>query len=290
MSDFDDAAKLLDDAERALAVGLPLLLRQVDATLALYREIPVAVDVFEIAGLHGAEDPHTEVLAWLLDPAESHGLRDLVLRRFLALVDDTSCQALARRPGALYAKVATQLTLEGGTPDMVVVIDGPPSVLLVVEAKIDAPLTLDAAGTPQTQRYIDAVEAITPKVLAERLRGASGNIWMPVFAFLRAGTTDPEPKVEPKERRYRVIEYPAVERVLARVAREMPRAAPARAIVQQYRTSILRAAAGGVDLAAQVERLRDVRDVLRGERSGYVVSRYLREGIGNLILEEVSDV
>ena len=56
-------------------------LHRLDGMLARWRG---EVDVFDALRLHGDEQFHSNLLAWLLDPRGSHGLGDLFLRRFLA--------------------------------------------------------------------------------------------------------------------------------------------------------------------------------------------------------------
>lgn len=55
---------------------------------------------FEVLGLAEHEIRHSNVLAWLFDPAENHGLRDLFLRRWLTLVcrDNVSSTAVGFDP------------------------------------------------------------------------------------------------------------------------------------------------------------------------------------------------
>ena len=56
-------------------------LQRLDGMLAEWRD---EVDVFDALGLHGDEQFHSNLLAWLLDPRGSHGLGDHFLLRFLA--------------------------------------------------------------------------------------------------------------------------------------------------------------------------------------------------------------
>ncbi len=56
-------------------------LHRLDGMLARWRD---EVDVFDALRLHGDEQFHSNLLAWLLDPRGSHGLGDHFLQRFLA--------------------------------------------------------------------------------------------------------------------------------------------------------------------------------------------------------------
>lgn len=42
--------------------------------------------VFNILGVERSENRHSAFLAWLFNPASTHGLKEIPLRKFLALV------------------------------------------------------------------------------------------------------------------------------------------------------------------------------------------------------------
>lgn len=57
-------------------------------------------NLFEVLGIERAEVRHSNVLAWLLDPAGTHGLGDIVLRRFLSRLRRDHDDLGAARSGA----------------------------------------------------------------------------------------------------------------------------------------------------------------------------------------------
>ena len=77
MSDTDEKAALdnRDKLDTFLADNDDL--EQLSAQLATF-------NVFRVLKIEDAEIRHSNVLRWLLDPAESHGLRDVFLRRLLS--------------------------------------------------------------------------------------------------------------------------------------------------------------------------------------------------------------
>jgi hypothetical protein len=85
-------------------------------------------NVFDVLGRTRREQAHSRFLAWLLDPAEAHGLGDKFLRQFMA-------KAIGTEPhSTLDVKVAAELQCGGMRFDIHVKGD---SWCLVVETKID---------------------------------------------------------------------------------------------------------------------------------------------------------
>ena len=76
-------------------------LERLDGMLALWRD---EVDVFDALGLHGDEQFHSNLLAWLLDPRGSHGLGDLFLQRFLAGSGASRAIRAADRPSTVVRR------------------------------------------------------------------------------------------------------------------------------------------------------------------------------------------
>ena len=76
-------------------------LDRLDGMLAQWRG---EVDVFDALRLHGDEQFHSNLLAWLLDPRGSHGLGDLFLQRFLAGSGAARAIRAAHRPSTVVRR------------------------------------------------------------------------------------------------------------------------------------------------------------------------------------------
>lgn len=271
-------ADFLDDAEHALAGELSGLRERADRLLARYSGIPAAVDVFAVLGLHGSEDPHTEFLAWLLDPAGSHGAGDRFFRRFLGLIGHADARRLARLPGDLNVSVETQYSLDTGCcPDLLVAVreTRQSGVIFLVEAKIHAGPTTGrrrgkdgefVEGEDQLKRYADIVEQKgLSKLVLERPfggRALCGNkeTFRPVYVLLHAADRT-------YDERYRSVRYAQIEHALAVFIDEADLSASVRSLIQQFRTSLLAGALPDNALSA-LEELRHTR--LLGSRGSTV--------------------
>ena len=64
-------------------------LEQLSAELATF-------NVFRVLKIEDAEIRHSDTLGWLLDPAESHGLGDIFLRRILSNILLEPCHGVVR--------------------------------------------------------------------------------------------------------------------------------------------------------------------------------------------------
>ena len=86
---LDELRKLFEDEDRQAQLELQRLeaddadLARLGSMLSGWRD---EVDVFDALRLHGDEQFHSNLLAWLLDPGGSHGFGDRFLRGFLAQV------------------------------------------------------------------------------------------------------------------------------------------------------------------------------------------------------------
>ena len=85
-------------------------LERLDGMLAQWRG---DVDVFDALRLHGDEQFHSNLLAWLLDPGGSHGLGDHFLQRFLAASGASRAIPAADRPSTVVRREKS-LELDGG--------------------------------------------------------------------------------------------------------------------------------------------------------------------------------
>ncbi|MFW6031356.1 MAG: PD-(D/E)XK nuclease family protein, partial [Myxococcota bacterium] len=285
----EEVRSVLDEAERRLASDLPNLRRRLEEILPLYEGIPSRVEVFDILGLRGDEDRHTEFLAWLLDSGGSHGLGDGFLRRFLALVGDPIARRLAEREGVLTAAVRTQFQLAGGgRPDLVLAVPGSPGVVIVLEAKLGAPVGVAADGRTQTVAYAEWVgrHGLDGIVGSLRVGGReSPGPYEPVFVFLRTKPDQqPEPEGEPK--RYRIVEYRSIERALGRLVRDARPPAAAESLIQQFRTSLLAEAFGTTGLLRQLEQLRLYRDFGHRQMPTHIQAALVRTALGPFLSED----
>ena len=76
-------------------------LHRLDGMLARWWD---EVDVFDALRLHGDEQFHSNLLAWLLNPRGSHGLGDLFLQRFLAASGAPRAILAAHRPSTVVRR------------------------------------------------------------------------------------------------------------------------------------------------------------------------------------------
>ena len=84
-------------------------LHRLDGMLARWQD---EVDVFDALRLHGDEQFHSNLLAWLLDPRGSHGLGDRFLQRFLAASAAPRAILAADRPSTTVRREKS-LELDG---------------------------------------------------------------------------------------------------------------------------------------------------------------------------------
>ena len=86
------------------------VLHRLGGMLARWRD---EVDVFDALRLHGDEQFHSNLLAWLLDPRGSHGLGDHFLQRFLAASGAARAIPAAHRPSTVVRREKS-LEFHGG--------------------------------------------------------------------------------------------------------------------------------------------------------------------------------
>jgi len=103
------------------------------------------VSFWEITGRQRLEAAHSETLAWLLDPDESHGLGTRFLSAFLQAVPGPRITLKRLQDARVYREFHMPLTDADCFAD--VVVQGP-GWWLVIENKIGA-----AEGKDQTKRY-----------------------------------------------------------------------------------------------------------------------------------------
>jgi hypothetical protein len=99
-----------------------------------------AWNLFDVFGRFRKEDAHSYVIAWLMNPANPHGLQDAFLKAFFKKAFGTAAPA-----GTLGCRVAVKKRIDGGEVD--IEVKGP-RWWLVVENKIDS-----EEDQGQTERY-----------------------------------------------------------------------------------------------------------------------------------------
>jgi PD-(D/E)XK nuclease superfamily len=144
-------------------------------------------DLFEVLGLTRRELSHSSFLAWLLDPAESHGLGDAFLRQFMMSA------AGEEPPSTVDLTVSLELHSGDGRFDICVKGD---SWCLVVENKIDATLSIG-----QRVRY---------QAYCDRLKGRDQQAWL---VYVTPGV---RPPVE------HWLSYREIRRILERILESWP--------------------------------------------------------------------
>lgn len=105
-------------------------------------------NVFEVLGRTRREQAHSNLLAWLLDPAEAHGLGDAFLREFMA-------KAIGMDPPSTDVTVTPELRCGGMRFDIHVKGD---RWCLVVETKID-----DSSWENQCSKYQEYCQKLTAR-------------------------------------------------------------------------------------------------------------------------------
>lgn len=288
--------QLFSDVDAALAADVPRLLSKANAWLRAYDGIPTSVNIFDILGLSHREDPHTNFLAWLLDPQGSHAIGDAFLRRFLGLLPISALSDLVANVDALQAWSHTQFSFPShGRPDLVLIVPDSPrhAHAIIVEAKIGARLTVTAEG-PQTQRYAAALsgpDAIETNLLApvRQMHSVSLQMATPHFVFLRAKHTaspalavDASPDELPP---WHILEYAAVERSLSQLACRHDMSPNVRSLLQQYRTSLLN---GALDTPASLDTIRKLRRLTETQGSVPLgeLGRDLSTALGDILYHE----
>ena len=132
-------------------------------------------NVFRALGIENAEICHSNTLAWLLDPAESHGLGDAVLRRVVSNI-------LLEAPGLQELSPARVELMDFGDVEVrreefhidVLVIDHKNEWVLLLENKIKA-----GEGKEQLVRYREAIR-----------KQYTGFIVVPVFLTLEGRSAE----------------------------------------------------------------------------------------------------
>lgn len=149
-------------------------------------------NIFEAIGAVRSERRHSDVLAFLLDPSESHGLGDAFLRRFLQKVLATVQKAPASPVDvAVWDLDEVEVRREWSNVD-VLILDSRNRLAVVVENKVDS-----GEHSDQLRRYWALVEREFPG-------------WRILGLYL---TPDHD---EPSDERYSAIDYVLIAEVVRR--------------------------------------------------------------------------
>ena len=132
-------------------------------------------NLFQTLGLESRELAHSQVLAWLLQPSESHGFGELFLRRWLMRVVRDAESTETKLPSAPEIEAAEWVQIDVNTEvamsrenrlDVVVTLrergqQGEPLWVVAIEVKVDS-----EEGEDQLARYKEVLKKRHPK--AER--------------------------------------------------------------------------------------------------------------------------
>lgn len=113
---------------------------------------------WDVAGLGRDEVRNTGVLAWMLDPNGSHGLRGILLDGLLVAINQANQRIttgpLMLQPGA-FCRVRTEINPNGEVGDRVDIEIDARDFYLIIEVKVDAP---EQPG--QLERYCKQAESV----------------------------------------------------------------------------------------------------------------------------------
>ena len=149
-------------------------------------------DFFRLLGAHHAEEAHSNVLRWLLDPDEAHGTDSSFLRQFMIRTARTAEQRSmsgivpARVQEADWSEVEVQR--EWNYID-ILVLNHRERIVCAIENKIWAPEGIGDDGGSQLTRYRELIEGefssyerhfvfLTPSGMSSRLRQEQ-QFWIP---------------------------------------------------------------------------------------------------------------
>ena len=168
-SGFNELAERVErqrDAEaaalRALAGLEPELdrLRRLGAT-----EERQEFDFFRLLGAHHAEEAHSNVLRWLLDPAGTHGANSSFLRQFMIrtarLAEQRSMSGITPRRVQEADWSDVEVRREWNYVD-ILVLNQREKVVCAIENKIWAPEGIGDDGVSQLTRYRELIEGEFP--------------------------------------------------------------------------------------------------------------------------------
>ena len=133
---------LFDDEDGKARLALRRLeedgadLVRLEEMLSVWRE---EVDVFDVLGLDGSEEFHSNYLAWLLDPKGSHGMGDHFLQGFLAASGASGVISSSNRPSTTIRR-EKHVALDGGRGRLDIrILNENANFVCAVENKVWAP-------------------------------------------------------------------------------------------------------------------------------------------------------
>ena len=223
-----------------------------------------AFNLFQTLKIETAEIRHSNVLAWLLDPAESHGLSNIVLRRILSnmfLISNSAKTGISAAKIELMTFDSIEVRREWNNTD-IVVIDRTNKFVVLIENKV------------YSQGYKEQLDKYLHLIKDE----FSSFIIIPVFLTLmedKAGDEQPE---------YISYSYSQVLSVLEKVfAQRQSQLSEAVAIFLSHYTDILRR------LTMQDQELIELcKKVYQKHRTAIdTIFQYGRAGVGQQAVESV---
>ena len=166
------AEHLVAEARALLLAGVEELLEDAKDELDHFDGLPVRTNLLRIVGKEESETVYTKLLCWLMDPLESHGLCDSVLRGVLALSGDPHLLSMAGGHDDLDAVVMPELPIEDCRLDCAIVLRG---AFVGIEAKIwakESRKSLKGQRMGQTTYYRRLLENATVRQASLRAMGA----------------------------------------------------------------------------------------------------------------------
>jgi hypothetical protein len=148
------AARLLRSARRTVVEHVDEYRDAAEQVLYRFEGLPVSTNPLKICGAAEAEVVHTQVLAWLLEPDESHGLGDFLLREFLLATGSGVLRRVAGSGTTIPVEVRAECGFPHGICDLVLVV---PGAVVGIECKVWAVehqiKIFDGKSYPQTGAY-----------------------------------------------------------------------------------------------------------------------------------------
>jgi hypothetical protein len=190
-------------------------------------------NIFEAIGAVRSELRHSDVLAFLLDPNESHGLGDSFLRRFLQKVLATAQKAPASPVHVdVWDLDEVEVRREWSNVD-VLIVDSRNRLVVIVENKVDS-----GEHSDQLRRYWGVVEREFPE-------------WRILGLYL---TPDHD---EPSDERYSAIDYALIAEVVRRFveARSSTIGPDVRTFLRHYEQMLRRHIVSDSDIAELCRKL-----------------------------------
>jgi hypothetical protein len=271
---------LLGTATRVLHRHVDALLAEAAATLARFDGLPVCANLLSVTGQDHLELAHSAVLAWLLQPDESHGLGDAMLRQLLAR--SRAGIPLALQDAPLVARVTRELPLDSGRLDIAGIL---PNAVFFIEVKVDdVEHSLAWRNSTGGQSLIYRLQLQDPDVRRRALRRFGGDAERIVGShprviglFLRRRGA-----AEAQDEETTSVDWLDVDEDLYRVESRMQLAPDVRAAIRAFRSVLLEVSGATTPPMPDIIRLRRLVDMPSASRADPLRTLLrLRGSLGN---------